>query len=121
MKTPGVDTAYWEEADAIATLLTEVESRVDTLEGEIVNKVSTTTYDLLEDRVTSAESLSSQNAADILLRVTQVDFDAFSQQFLPAFRVNHCCRFIKYNTFRFHRKNSRYRNLLLLPSRKRSR
>lgn len=85
VKTPGVDTAYWEEADAIATLLTEVESRVDTLEGEIVNKVSTTTYDLLEDRVTSAESLSSQNAADILLRVTQVDFDAFSQQFLPAF------------------------------------
>lgn len=85
VKTPGVDTAYWEESDSIATLLTEVESRVDELEGEIVNKVSTTTYNLLEDRVTEAESNITQNAEDILLKVSQTDFDAFSQLFLPDF------------------------------------
>ncbi len=84
-KTPGVDTDYWEEADALATLVSSIETRVDDLEGEIVTKVSTTTFDALENRVDTTESSISQNAGDILLRVTQTEFDAFSVLFLPEF------------------------------------
>lgn len=84
-KTPGIDTDYWEEADALATLVSSIETRVDDLEGEIITKVSTTTFDALENRVDTTESNITQNASDILLRVTQTEFDAFSVLFLPEF------------------------------------
>lgn len=87
-KEPGVDTAYWEESEALHTLVSEIETRVDTLEGEIVNKVSTTTFNALENRVDTAESNITQNSADILLRVTQTEFEAFASAFLPDFSTS---------------------------------
>jgi len=74
-KTPGVDTDYWELTSALSTLVSAIDVRVDTLEGEITQKVSTTTFNALDNRVTVAESGITQNSNDILLRVVQTDFD----------------------------------------------
>jgi predicted phage tail protein len=87
-KTPGVDTTYWEPADALATIVSDIDMRVDDLEGEIVNKVSTTTFNALDNRVIAAESTVAQNSGDILLRVTQSDFDALGNLFIPDFNAN---------------------------------
>ena len=82
---PEVGSAYWEESDALASVVSSIDTRVDVLEGSIITKADSVTVDQLTNRVTSAESLISQNAVDILLRVSQTEFDAYSQLFLPAF------------------------------------
>ena len=84
-REPGVDTAYWEEADTIITLVSDVETRVDTLEGEIATKASTVTVDMINNRVSAAESNIIQHSTDIQLRVEKTEFDAFSQLFIPDF------------------------------------
>jgi len=85
VKTPGSDVAYWEEFDSVITLLTEVETRVDTLEGQIINTVTMATFNALDNRVSLAESTIDQHSGDIALRVLQTDFDAFTNLFLPDF------------------------------------
>lgn len=100
VKTPGVDTDYWEEADALSTIVSEIETRVDDLEAEIVTKASTTTVNSLDNRVTAAESTISQHSDDILLRVTETEFSAFSELIIPAFSSSNTYienDFVRYN------------------------
>ena len=74
-KTPGTDTDYWEAADSLATLVSQIETEVDELAGEVSTKVSNATYDLLEGRVDLAESAITQNAGAITLKADQSSLD----------------------------------------------
>ena len=106
---------YWEDAQAIVTLINEVSDRVDVLEGvietkvsqtdfdllsgtvsthtsqitqlgtEISQKVSQTTFDTLANTVSTHTSEISQLDSEIDLKVSQSDFNAFSTLFLPEF------------------------------------
>lgn len=99
-KEPGVETAYWEEAEAIATILADVEVRVDDLETEIVLKATETDMNLLDNRVTTAEADIILNANAITLKASQSDFDALGILFMPDFSasntyaVNDCCKYL---------------------------
>jgi hypothetical protein len=97
---PGLALDYWEESNSLATVVATIDTRVDELEGEIVTKAATITVDQLINRVTAAESSILQNASDILLRVEQTEFDAFSQLFLPEFSTTEFYAvndYVKYN------------------------
>jgi predicted phage tail protein len=72
---PGIDIDYWEEADALVHLYASIVTRVDDLETGISTTVSEATFNLLDNRVTDAESVIDQHAADILLRTTQDEFN----------------------------------------------
>jgi len=99
-KEPGVATDYWDVAEALANLVAEIDQRVDTLEGEIVTKVSSTEFNLLDNRVIAAESTIDQHSDEIALKVAQTEFDTFTEEFLPAFATDHVWEindFVRYN------------------------
>lgn len=83
-KTPGTDTDYWEAADSLATLVNQIETKVDTLTGEVATKVSNATYDLLEGRVDLAETAITQNAGAITLKADQSSLDDVDGRLLLA-------------------------------------
>lgn len=76
---------YWEDVQAIINLVTEIDQRVDELEGTIVTKVSQTDFNALSNTVSSHTSSIAQLSNEIALKVSQSDFDAFGLLFMPDF------------------------------------
>lgn len=56
------NTTYWEPASSMLTLVSELHEDVDYLNGEILNKVSTVTYDLDQGALQLADSTIDQKA-----------------------------------------------------------
>jgi len=73
INTPPPNATYWEESPDIVTLVSNVESRVDTLEGEIVNKVDQIDYDTLNNTVIAHGTSITQNANSITSKASQTD------------------------------------------------
>jgi hypothetical protein len=72
---PVIGSAYWEESEAIHTLVSSVDARVSELEGEIVTKVAQTSFDSLSSTVSRHETSITQNATEIETKASQVDLD----------------------------------------------
>ena len=85
---PGTDDSYWKLSDSLGQILSEVEHRVDTLEGQIVTRVSTTTFNLLKNRVTDAEASIVTNSEGLSLKASKTELDAAKAIMAPDFDVN---------------------------------
>lgn len=82
---PGTAPEYWEESDALSVLVSNLEVRVDYVEGELTTKASQVEVDGLDGRVGANETAITQNAEEIALKASQTDLDQFSALVIPLF------------------------------------
>jgi hypothetical protein len=90
-KEPGVAVdwqTYWEEADALNQVVADVETRVDTLEGQIVNKVDITDFNTLSNTVSNHGTLILQNSDAIVLKADKTEVSSLSDLLAPEFNPN---------------------------------
>ena len=74
------DTEYWKVSPDIVELVSDVDSKVDTLESKISMTVSSATFDLLTNRVTASETSISQQANTIELKADKTELDVVSDR-----------------------------------------
>lgn len=78
------NTTYWELSPNIVTLASNIEARIDDVEGELATLATQVSFDLLESRVSVNETSITQNASDITLKAAQTDLDTLDGRVTSA-------------------------------------
>lgn len=74
------NAGYWVESPDIVTLVSGIQTQVDTITNTITTLVTRDTFDVLASRVTTAESAIIQNADAIILKADKASLDVLTNE-----------------------------------------